>query len=122
MAIALVALKFLNASRLLSLCGRSVNTDPPLPVRSPEPALDLGSQRTADAVSLEAPAISGAVFPGDAVDDDLDLFSGATGVLDGEIHRLPTRVWLKEKSHYEVAFGRGVYYNVVCHTTPFFEQ
>jgi len=76
----------------IALSG-GIDVDPTLAVRSSEPAFDLRSPvlRLANiglAVSLEAPAFAGAVFPGNTVDDDFDLLLsvGATGALDGEIH------------------------------------
>lgn len=76
----------------ITLSGR-VDIDPAFAVRGSEPAFDLGGPvlRLADiglAVSLEAPALTGAVFPRDVVDDDFDLTLAirAAGTLDGEGH------------------------------------
>lgn len=108
--------------------SRRVDVDPTLAVRSPEPALDLGGPvlRLADiglAVSLEAPALTGAVFPRNVVDDDFDLALTirTAGTLDGEGHR-PTAtellgIWPIEEGDAEVELGRGVDDVIACHTT-----
>lgn len=108
--------------------SRGINVDPTLAVRSPKPAFDFRSPvfRLADvglAVSLEAPAFAGAVFPGNSVDDDFDLLLpvGTTGTLDGEIHRsAATKIFgirPIEEGDAEVELGWGVDYAIACHTT-----
>lgn len=111
----------------IALSG-GVDVNPSLAVRSPEPTLDLRAPvfRLADvglAEAFETPAFTGAVFPGDSIENDFDLALAirAARALDSEIHRPAAvelfRVRPVEESDAEVELGGGVNDTVACHTT-----